>query len=304
MKRSFKAGYPNHVYCKGINGNMVFYSTADCIYYLTLYSCLAKRYHIRTTAFSIMPNHTHSQQEAASKKTFITFNQELSGMFTLGYNEQHEREGGLFESPFGSVPKTGAKYIKNNLSYINNNGAEGRLSEGVLDYRWNLMAYCKSDHPFSEKIVPSKASQRLRSAMRYVLKLCREGKPIGYKVQGFLFKGLNTKERKQLVDYIIVQYNFMDYSALTKYYGSFDNALAAMNSNTGSEHDMREEWEDFSEYKAMMEVSGKAGYKMERINFKSLDKETLFKLAVKLSTVTRSRKKICRFLHLDISGQD
>ena len=298
MKRLFREGYPNHVYSKCVDGNVIFYSTADCIYYITLYSCLSRKYHIRTNAFSIMPNHTHAQQRAEKRRDFISFNQALVSQFTRGYNLQHNRSGELFHKPFGSVPKIGEKYIKNNLSYINNNGASGNLSKGVIDYRWNLIAYCGSDHPFSEKIVLNQASKRMRWAMRYVIELHGKNRPLDYRIQAMLFKGLNAKERKQLIDFIVVQYNFLDYSAITKHFGSFERALIAMDANTGSEHDIKEEWEDFSEYRNMIEVCRKAGYNMESINFTLMDNEDLFNLVILLSSITEDRRKIRRFLHL------
>ncbi|MBR5431666.1 MAG: hypothetical protein IK119_04710, partial [Bacteroidales bacterium] len=291
-------GYPNHVYSKGKDGNMVFYSTADCIYYITLYSCLSRKYNIRTNAFSIMPNHTHSQQEAESSKAFIAFNQELNSTFTRGYNQQHKRKGVLFMKPFGSVPKMGAKYIKNNLSYINNNGAEGNLSKGVLDYRWNLMAYYGSDHPFSEHITLRNASKRMRWAVKYVDSLRKKEKPIDYKTQEILFKGLNRKERKQLQDYIIVQYNFLDYNSVIRHFGSFEDALMGMDANTGSEYDIAEEWEDYSEYRKMIETAYKAGYDMDNCNFRLLEKDKLFDLILLLSRITGDKKKIHRFLQM------
>ena len=298
MKRLFKDGYPNHVYSKGVDGNMVFYSTADCIYYITLYYCLSRKYRIRTSAFSLMPNHTHSQQYAKSQKHFITFNQELLALFTRAYNIRHGRSGELFQKPFGSAPKVGAKSIKSNLSYINNNGAAGRLSKGVLDYRWNLMAYYYSDHPFSERIILRQSSQRLRHALRYVCKLHKRNKPLDYQIQDTLFKGLNPRERNQLIDFILYKYNFLDYSVLTRYFSSFEDALKGMDANTGSEYDLEEEWEDYSVYKKMIEAIRKAGYDIDRINFKELDNDTLIHLIALLSSVTKDKKRIFRFLHL------
>ena len=299
MKRLFKEGYPNHVYSKGYGGFMVFYSTADCLYYFTLYSCLSRKYRIRTSAFSLMPNHTHSQQEASSIRAFTCFNKDLQSQFTRGYNKQHGRVGELFQKPFGSAPKTGSKSIKNNLSYINNNGAAGNLSNGVLDYRWNLLAYHDSDHPFSDRIILNQASIRLRWAIKYVVKIRRRNKPLDYRIQSMLFKGLNPAERKQLLDNIIVQYNFLDYDVLIKHFGSFERALAAMDANTGSEYDLKEEWEDYSAYRAMIEAASKAGYDMESINFEHLVEKDLVGIINLLSGVCRDKKKIKRFLHLE-----
>ena len=299
MKRILKEGYPCHVYSKGYGGMMVFYSIADCLFYITLYSCLSRKYHIRTNAFSLMPNHTHSQQVVVSRQVFTAFNQELLSLFTRGYNIQHGRSGELFQKPFGSAPKIGGKSIKNNLSYINNNGAAGKLSKGVLDYRWNLMAYYDTDYPFSEKIVLNQASKRMRWAMRYVLELHGKNKPLDYRIQAMLFKGLNAKERKQLIDFIVVQYNFLDYSAITKHFGSFERALIAMDANTGSEYDIIEEWEDYSVFRTMTETVSKAGFNMETIYFRSMERNSLHRIIRLLRRVTRDKKIIRQFLHLD-----
>lgn len=278
---------------------MVFYSTADCLFYITLYSCISRKYHIHTSAFSLMPNHTHSQQEAVSRQVFTAFNQELLSLFTRGYNIQHGRSGELFQKPFGSAPKIGRKSVKNNLSYINNNGAAGKMSKGVLDYRWNLMAYYDTDHPFSEKIVLNQASKRMRWAMQYVIKLRKGNRPVDYRIQTMLFKGLNVKERKQLTDYIIVQYKFLDYAAIIKRFGSFEKALTAMDANTGSEYDIIEEWEDYSTYRSMIDTVSKAGFDMETINFRNMDKNTLHRIIRHISRVSGDKKRINRFLHLN-----
>ena len=124
-----------------------------------------------------------------------------------------------------------------------------------------------------------------------------------YRIQDLLFKGLNRKEKRQLTDYIISRYKFLDYSSLNTYYGTFENALFAMDANTGSEHDIKEDWEDFSEYRSMIEVCRQAGYNMESINFKLMKKEELFGLVILLSSITKDKRKIFRFLHLD-SGHE
>ena len=298
MKRFYKEGYPNHVYCKGKDGNMIFYSTSDCIYYFTLYCCLSRKYGVSTYAFSIMPNHTHSQQKAPNRRVFISFNQDLQSVFTRGYNSWHNREGELFEKPFGSAPKTDEKHIKNNLSYICNNAAEGKLSKGVSDYRWNLMAYYRNDHPFSDKIILSESSIKMREAVKYIDKMRRLNRPLDYRIQSMLFKGLNHKQRMQVTDYIVVRYNCLDYDNYSKYFGSFEKALAGMDANTGSEHDLKEEWEDFSKYRELIDMAGRLGLDMEHINFEKVDRDAIMELILPLSRVCSDKKKLSRFLHL------
>ena len=107
------------------------------------------------------------------------------------------------------------------------------------------------------------------------------------------------KERKQLIDFIVVQYNFLDYSAITKHFGSFERALIAMDANTGSEYDIIEEWEDYSVFRTMTETVSKAGFKMETINFRSMERNSLHRIIRLLRRVTRDKKIIRQFLHLD-----
>ena len=57
--RRYIDGSSHHVYNRGIEGNIIFYSHWDCILYLTLYYLLGKQYGITTWAFCIMPNHVH-----------------------------------------------------------------------------------------------------------------------------------------------------------------------------------------------------------------------------------------------------
>ena len=58
---------------------------------------------------------------------------------------------------------------------------------------------------------------------------------------------LDPSEWEEVVDYIIVKYSSFDYEALLDYYDSYENMLIAVNSNTGGEYDIREEFNAFSD---------------------------------------------------------
>lgn len=301
MKRNFRCGLPNHVYSRGINGYVIFYTTADCIFYVTLYSCLAKKYPIKTFAFSIMPNHTHSLQVTERKETFIKFNQELTALFTKGYNKKHQRQGSLFQTPFGSAPKVVGKQIRNCFSYINNNGPVGKLSDTILNYKWNLLAYRDVQYPFSKNNHASRKSRRMTRAIKYIDYLYDTSVILDYSLQARIMKGLDMNERKQITDYILYKYNFLDFSGLDYYFGSYQKALIAMEANGGSEHDIREDWEDYSVYVQMSRICMEAGISLEEINFENESEQTLEKLYQKcLSMTTATPAQIRKFLHLAI----
>ena len=296
--RKYKEGVPQHVYFRGIGGGVIFYCIRDCIYYVTLYTCLAEKHRITTTAFSLMPNHSHSQQKALSHKSFSAFNGEFSAVFTRGYNRRHNRSGELFDNPFGSAPKPTGKLIKSNLSYICNNGAEGKLSKGVLDYQWNLMAYYHNPSPFSQRIRKDLVSKRLRDAVNMVDYFRKAGKPLGYNIQEILFKKLDKKEKKQLIDYILYKYNPLDYSGIESAFGSFAKALAGMEANCGSEYDIKEDWDDYSVYSELGSATAKKGVDLQKVNFEAMDIGRLLKLRSFLKQETRAtERQLDKFLH-------
>ena len=303
MKRIFKDGFPHHVYLRGLNGNIIFYTTLDCVYYVTLYSVLSRRYGIRTYSFSLMPNHIHSFQEALTREVFVTFNYETAKEFAKGYNAWHGRDGALFDSPFGSAPKKVGKQIRSCFSYINNNAPVGRLSDHILDYKWNLMAYGKDQWPYSSKMLRDKASAGLRRSLGLVDHNFKKGRPMGYEIQSTIFEGLEPVEKKQLLDYILSRYNFLDYSGLDKYFGSFDKAMLAMEANGGSEYDIQEDWDDYSVYSELSVIVRKAGFCLEHINFDSMLPDDKIMLANEMLTHSRaSRRQIEKYLHIAPGG--
>ena len=299
-KRNYREGVPQHVYFRGKNSGIIFYCLQDCIYFLTLYTCLAEKHGIITSAFTIMPNHSHAQQNPVSHGSFTAFNREFSATFTRGYNKWHDRRGMLFDNPFGSSSKPTGKLIKSNLSYICNNGAEGRLSKGILDYRWSMMAYYNNPAPFSERIRRDRISKRLMDAIRMVDYFRAAGRPLGYGIQEILFKKVDKEERKQLTDYILFRYNPVDYSGIELMFGSVSKALEGMEANCGAEHDIKEDWDDYSVYTRIGSAVRKKGIRLERVNFETMDARQLKELRAYLKQATHaSDRQLDKYLHMD-----
>lgn len=298
-KRIYTEGVPHHVFTRGIEGNFIFYNTMDSVFYVTLYYCLAIKHKIKTTAFSLMPNHIHSQQQAESEASFTAFNLELDSKFALSYNKWHNRSGALFDK-FGCVPKHVGKTIKNNISYINNNGPVGLLSNGVLGYKWNLLSFYWTDGIFAEpECEPPGLSSEYKRAVKLVDYHHRHCSPLTYEVQERLYAHLNTNEKNKLINYILWKYNVVDFTEMIRYYGTFENAIIAMDANCGSEPEIQEDWEDYSVYREMLKIVNAKGYDTRHINFETMDSFTLGKLALELSAVHNALpKQVRKFLHL------
>ena len=81
----------------------------------------------------------------------------------------------------------------------------------------------------------------MRRAVAEVRVLRESDIPLRYDFIDRIIKGLNPKEIRQLTDYIIIQYNCVDYQDLSSYYDDFETLLIAVHSNTGSEYQIKEE---------------------------------------------------------------
>lgn len=241
--RRFKEGAYNHVYQRTVNGFNIFYSVFDYLVYYTIFSTVAYDMGVSVLALCFMVDHIHMLVRTGDLKTLRTFMSVVSSMFVKEYNNNVGRRGHLFRKPFGSAPKSDRKKLISSIIYIGNNPVEKHLSLKPEQYRWNVLAYVVSDNPFSDKIVLSKSSPKLRAALKIVKWNHSQRRYLNYALLTGISAGLTPVELNQLVDYIISIYNPIDKERLMKIFGTYDNMLKAMHSTTGSEYDLQEDYE-------------------------------------------------------------
>lgn len=282
-----------HIYEKGEKGRMLFYVPEDYILYFTLHSCVSRARGIITVMFCLMPNHIHSAETAENIRIISDTHRDIESRFATEYNLKHKRQGRLFKKSFGSAIKSIGKRIRENLCYIANNPVAGNISTGVTDYRWNLMAFNGNNHPFSQGI---KVSERLKRSIKLVNEMRRLEKPLHYGVQNTVFKNLNHQEREYLTDHIISIYNFVDYGTIAGYFGSFESAITVMEANSGSEYDIKEDWEDYSLYRAMTLICKNIDIDMNTVNFDTMPDSVVQDLAYRFIMAGATEKQIRKFL--------
>ena len=163
----YREGAFHHLYVKAKNGNVLFYRVEDYLFIYTLVSVLSKKYNVIVELFCTMFNHLHGCVKARTQGIFRAFLRDLSSLFTVGYNEEYHLTGSLL-MPCGYAPKTSEKHHKTCLIYIANNPSAGRLVKSVLEYKWGLVPYFFSDHPFSDKLVKRNARFAMRQALSIV----------------------------------------------------------------------------------------------------------------------------------------
>lgn len=240
--RKFKPGVLIHCYQNTIEGYLLFYTISDYLVYFTILCVLAIKHEITVAALCQMPDHVHSSLMAKSLRSLSLFIKEVSFAYSKAINSLCKRKGGVFNRRFGSALKEGGKKARSNIIYIGNNPVERKLVEKAEDYRWNYLAYAKSKHPFSKRISVRKASSGMKKAMKEVKGCFNRKKALSYNQLQRMFSKLDRQEKLQLTDFIITTYSVIDYGITRQLFGSVEDAIAAMHSNTGNEYDIQEEF--------------------------------------------------------------
>lgn len=286
---------------KGINGWGIFYRLQDSILYYTMYSVLARQMSIPVISFSIMFNHTHALTVDVPRKLTGTFQRRLAITFALHYNREYNRKGKLFMDSFGCSEKTNTKSVMGCTAYVANNSVAGHVNARAVDDRWTMLAYYNNAHPFSTAIVKKKCRPVMLKAMALVDACFANNAFLNYALQKRIYSGLFPEEKKQITDYIVYKYRFLDYNMLIDLYGSYEKALIAIDSNAGSEYEIKDEYGDHSCYRMMLKLMRRFGYDGADFNFENLDSGKRIQLANKLLRLTgASMDSIRKFLHLSV----
>lgn len=266
-----RADAVHHVYQNTRNGYLIFYSIKDYLILFSVISVVACRYGIKIMGICLMPDHIHLIVYVRNPDKFRTFVRDYTSIFTKIYNQHYHRSGPLFNTPFGCAPKLKHKNIRTAISYVYNNPVEGQLALRVEDDRWNFLAYATNKYPFSKKLRIDRARWILRKALYTVKARKKEERWLNYTEIERITENLSLGELQQFTDYVIRLYNCIDYQAATEYYGSYDQMVIALNANTGSEYDLKEDTfaKDYRIYKTMIrELCFTRRYEtMERVLF-------------------------------------
>ena len=188
-----------------------------------------------------MDNHIHMLVRVKDEPSLYKFVAGYTSLFTRIYNKRHNRRGSLFSTPFGRAFKRTDKYVRNCISYINNNPVEIKKSRNIEEYTWNLFSFRKTSHPHSEALDISKSRKIIRFFVRALKADYKRGHYVSYELLDKIFSITDKRETSQIQDYILNLYNPIDYSVLDALYGSFEKASLAINANTGAEHEIIED---------------------------------------------------------------
>ena len=302
--RVFRVGALHHIYQRTIDGYLIFYDKRDFLVFFTLFCTVARKYNIQVLGICLMYDHIHVLVKASSKADLSAFVREYTCRFSRKRNVRYQRKGDFFRHRFGSAPKSDEKKARTAIAYLYNNPVEKKLCGKAEEFQWDFLDYARSDHPFSSPLRMRKASQAMRRAISEVRSLRESDIPLEYEFIERIIKNLSASEIRQLTDYIIVQYNCIDYQEVTSYYENFEALLMAIHSNTGSEYQIKEEiaLESDTIYKRMSAAVRKMTSYQDMKEVLSLPDREKRRIAWILSAETgASPRQISKFLHLSLS---
>ena len=301
-KRKFHPDAYEHIYQHGIDYDLIFYSREDRLVFYTIFSVYAWEYGVSVLALALMYNHFHALASAASSKVLALFIGTVTSTYARAFNKDAGRKGPLFKKAYGSAPKSKEKKIRTCIAYIYNNSVEKQLFSRAEKDRWNFLAFIGNNTPFSKPITRKKASKALKASLKEVDAHVKEHAYLRYPVIRRIYKKLSSDDKERITDYIIGQYLPIDKESLLSFYKDYPSMLLAVNSNTGSEYDLKEEYRNDSDqiYTQMLESLGRSEFAGNPHGIVSLPRSKKMKAADYLRSNTPAREyQIARLLHFE-----
>ena len=280
QRKFYRDGY-QHLYQISFDKSLIFCTVPDMILLFTLICVKSRQYHIHITALCIMYNHFHLQASALNRSDLDGFMDAVTWAYAIIYNRWYGLRGQLFHHPFGSAPKAKPKKISGNWIYIANNPVGKKAVQQAWDYRWNFLRYApkldpssglltytsSARYPFSEEYQPLEASKAMLYLVKTVKDRAAAGEVIDYRFfASEKYASLSEKERLQLLDIIITNYNTIDYKPILFKYGTIERFCRVLEEVEGGEYDLRDDWEpeDYRHYSRMITIAAEEGYDVSK----------------------------------------
>ena len=122
-----------------------------------------------------------------------------------------------------------------------------------------------------------------------------------------MFGQLEDNEKNQLTDFIISTYNFIDYKAAIRRFGSYDKMITAMHSTTGSEYDIAESFVGKSDkyYANMISIVKRETGVKDIHEILGWDDDKKWELYLMLRSKTMATgKQIAKFLRMPLKTRE
>lgn len=241
------SGEVHHVCQQTVQGVLVFYTISDYLVFFTIFCSVARRLGIRVLALCPMVDHIHNTVVVPSERLLPAFVQQYTHLFSHEWNLSRGRKGVLFKHRYMSSAKLGNKQVKTTINYNCNNPVERKMVQAAEDYRWNFLRYAKEEFPFSVPYKLADKSAKFRNILKEIKCIYDGGGYLKYRYLKRWKAKLNPIEIQQLTDYAIHLWNVVDYEEAVSYYGDYETMLHSFHDNTGSDYDIKEDRNNYSD---------------------------------------------------------
>ena len=299
--RKVYPGEVHHVCQQTVEGVLVFYTVRDYLVFFTVFCTVARRYGIKVLSLCPMPDHIHCVIVADTEDAMAKFVQQYTHLFSREWNESRGRKGPLFKHRYMSSVKLGNKQIKTTINYSDNNPVERKMVKRAEDYRWNYLRYAQERHPYSAPFKGEQKSMQFRGVLREIRSAHKGGGYLRFKQIERWSKKLSSIEMQQIADYVINLWNVIDYEDVVSYYGNYDAFLHSLHDNTGSDYEIKEDRNSYSDavYEECSRILLKEGLVKDLFDLPTLSIERKKELAYVLRCRTTARhRQIQKYLHL------
>ena len=273
----------------------------DYLVFFTIFCTVARRYGMQVLALCPMPDHIHNVLVVPREEALIRFVQQYTHLFAREWNLSRGRKGSLFKARYKSSVKLGNKQVRTTLNYNDNNPVERKIVLRAEDYRWNFLRYATEKQPFSAPYRLSEQSAPFRGALKELQTIHLGGGYLRYNQLLRWSRRLSEHQMQQLMDYAIALWNVIDYEQATAYYSSFSARIRSLHDNTGSDYDIQEERNNWSDaiYRECTEILLREGFIKDVFEIYALPPEIKQEAAKLLRCRTSAHlKQIQRFLHI------
>ena len=236
MRRKFREDSIMHIYQRTIDGFNIFYCLEDFIVFYTIVSVFARKYKIKVYGMCLMIDHTHLLASGSELDEISRFVSAYTSRFVLDFNRHTGRKGPLFKKAYGSAIKIEPKKIRTAINYLFNNAVEKKLCIRAEDYMWNFLQFYNTEI----KDRPAVLSRKLKRSKKIVKGCFMKREYLRYEILDTVYNKLSNSEKRILTEYIIKLYFPFAAEETIGYYKSFEEMITAINSNTGSEYEIRE----------------------------------------------------------------
>ena len=124
-----------HVFSRGSGKQIIFESDKDRNVFLKILGAVLEEVNVELFAWCLMDNHFHFLLHG-SLDDIARLMQNVLGQYARYFNGEHNREGHLFESRYGSEPIDTDEYLMQAVRYIHQNPEKAQIAY-TDRYRWS-----------------------------------------------------------------------------------------------------------------------------------------------------------------------